>query len=280
MTYEASTTPTLRLQLRGVDYAYRRFGRPGAKPLIFLQRFRATMDDWDPALLDHLARERTVVLFDPPGVGRSNGEPAATLQTMASLAAAFTEGLGLGNADVLGFSLGGMVAQQLALDRPDLVDRIVIAGSGPGYLPDAPVVAEKVKEVRDRKVYADEDLLYLFFHDSQASQSAGTDHLQRLRLRPDGEQNDVLAAAAAAQAAAIAAAGQPDGSLIPRLPQLSRPTLIANGFHDRLQPVYRSFAMASAIPDAKLVLYPDAGHAFLFQYHEEFAREVLAFLMR
>jgi pimeloyl-ACP methyl ester carboxylesterase len=173
-----------------------------------------------------------------------------------------------------------MVAQQLALDRPDLVDRIVIAGSGSGHLPGAPPVTEKVKAVRDRKVYADEDLLYLFFHDSQASQAAGTDHLERLRLRRDAAQNDVLPAAVAAQAAAIAAAGQPEGSLIPRLPLLLRPTLIANGFHDRLQPVYRSFAMASAIPDAKLVLYPDAGHAFLFQYHEEFAREVLAFLRR
>ncbi len=280
VTYEASSTPTLQLESKGARYAYRRFGKQRGRPLVFLQRFRGTMDDWDPALLEPISKHRPIILFDAPGIGRSDGKTASTVAGMASQAAGFIKALDAGRVDVLGFSLGGIVTQQLALDHPDLIDSIIVAGAGSGYLADAPPVDEKVKQVRDRPVYADEDLLYLFFHDSPSSQAAGVAHLARLRQRADAFAKLVVPESIAAQTSAIMAVGQPEGSLVPLLSRVSKRALIANGFHDRMQPAYRSYVAATRIPDAKLVLYPDAGHGFLFQYHEEFSREVLTFLAK
>ncbi|WP_035053599.1 alpha/beta fold hydrolase [Andreprevotia chitinilytica] len=274
----ASIAPNRYVDSPVARFAYRKFGRPGTKPLVFLQRFRGTMDDWDPDLLDALAAERTILLFDSAGIGRSTGQTPPTIQGIAEAAASFIEALGLGSVDILGWSLGGTVAQQLALDRPDLVDKLVIAGSGPGYVADAPAVPDKVWQVAGKAVNDDEDFLYLFFNETPASRAAGVAHLARLKHRTDAFEAPVKPASIGAQVAAIQASGHPAGSLLPRLGQLKLPVLVANGINDVMIPAFKSYVMAQALPQAKLVLYPDAGHGFLFQYGQAFAREVLVFL--
>lgn len=281
ISYQATIAPTRFVETADTRYAYRRFGKAGGKPLIFLQRFRGTMDDWDPAFLEPLAADRELILFDNAGIGRSDGEAAHSLQAFAANAATFIEALELqrrGKIDVLGFSFGGYVAQQLALDRPDLVASLVIAGSGPGYVENSPATPDKVWQVAAKPVNDDEDFLYLFFQDSPASRAAGLAHLARLKLRADAFQAPVSAKGIGAQLASAKSVGTPETSLMRRLKELRIPVLVANGMDDIMIPTYKSYVMARELPNARLVLYPDAGHGFLFQYAKEFAQEVLRFL--
>ncbi len=154
-------------------YAYRRFGPAGGAPLILHHRFRATIDHWDPAFLAVLARERQVIIFDNAGVGFSTGEAPPAVAGMAGGSLGFIAALGLQRVDVLGWSMGGFVAQIVALDRPDLVRRVVVAASGPGAVPDAPGPAARASAVAAKAINDDEDLLYLFFPETQAAREAG-----------------------------------------------------------------------------------------------------------
>lgn len=277
-TIDYQTVATRFVDAAGVRIAYRRFGATGDVPLVFLNRFRGTMDHWDPALLEVIAAERPIIVFDSAGVGSSGGEVAPDIAGAARVAAAFIDALGLARIDVLGWSMGGAVAQALALDRPDLVRRLVLAGTGPGGVAEAPRAPEKVWQVASKPENDDEDFLYLFFDETPTSRAAGRASLARIARRLATSNAAVRPASWKAQAGAIAAWGMGKGSSHARLSEIRAPTLVANGVRDVMVHAYNSYVMSQRMPDARLVLYPDAGHGFLFQYPAEFGRQVNDFL--
>lgn len=275
------TAATQSIDVDGARIAYRVIGPRSGAPLLLLNRFRGTMDDWDPALIDRIAAERQVLMFDQPGFARSAGTPRDSLPAFAASAAHFVRALGFREVDVLGFSMGGTVALQFALDHPGLLRRLVVAGSGPGHVPDippGPPTSDKVWPVATKAVNDDADFLFLFFEETVSSQAAGRAYRERLRQREDAFAKMVEPPAWQAQLRSALAVGQAPTSLLPKLGHITQPTLVANGRHDIMVPTYASYAMAQAMPAARLVIYPDSGHGFLFQYPELFAAEVLSFL--
>jgi pimeloyl-ACP methyl ester carboxylesterase len=243
-------------------------------PLLLCQRFRGTMEDWDPEFIARLAVGRQVIRFDSAGVGESEGETPNTVVAMAQIVPALLDALKLDRTDLLGWSLGGYVAQTVALNWPQRVHRLVIAGSGPGG-PDGPPPHPRVSDIAAKEVITREDLSFLFFTESEAGVAAAERHLAHIRI---GEHAPVSAESGRRQREAVVAWWKGEGAARSRLTELSLPVLVANGVKDVMIPPEHSFAVARTAPNAKLVLYPDAGHAFLFQYAEEFSREVLAFL--
>jgi pimeloyl-ACP methyl ester carboxylesterase len=264
----------------GVTYAYRRLGRAetGTPPLVLLQHYRGNLDNWDPALVDVLARSREVILFDNAGVGGSTGTTPRTVTAMAHDALRFLEALELHEIDVLGFSLGGFVAQELVLIRPRLVRRLVLAGTGPQGGEDMHGFADDVYASATRDEPGAEDLLALFFERSETSVAAGREFVQRIFTRTEDRDADTTLAARDAQLDAIHTWGIPDPSKLGRLAGITQPVLVANGDNDRMVPTRNSHLLADRLPDARLQIYPDAGHGFLFQYPAEFSAEVEAFL--
>jgi len=272
-----SCVDTRFVETGGVRYAYRIVGSGEGPPLVMLNRFRGTMDEWDPAFIDALAADRTVILFDNAGVARSSGEASPRLTGWAENAAAFIGALGHEQVDVFGFSFGGLVAQELAHRRPELVRRLIIAGSGAGYVEGHNVRPEAIA-VATKPANVDEDFLYLFFRNTPTSQAAGRAHLARLRQRQDAFAERASADAWRAMLSAGSDVGSAETSLLNRAPQLHHPVLVANGVEDVMIPTYQSFALVQALPNATLVIYPDSGHAFMFQFPEAFAGEVNRFL--
>ncbi|WP_207926755.1 alpha/beta fold hydrolase [Actinocrispum wychmicini] len=271
------TTPQFLSETMFVDgpsarYAYRRFGVRGGVPLVMALRYRGTMDHWDPAFLQVLAEKRDVIVFDNAGVGRSSGTVPDTVEGMAHGVIEFVEALGLPQVDLLGWSMGGAVTQTVALLRPQLVRRLVVAGSGPGPVPGTPPTPDRVWQVAGKPSNDDEDFLYLFF--PETARQAGLESLRRLAE----SRAEVLPEGVAAQTAAIRAWGKGEGASWERLAELTLPVLVANGAHDVMVHAYATYAMSQRLPDAKIVLYSDAGHGFLFQHPEKFGAEVVAFL--
>ena len=253
--------------------AYRDEGSGPGLPLVLCQRFRGTLDDWDPAFLGPLTANRRVIRFDNAGIGGSEGSVPDTLDGFAQVAIAFLDAMKLEKIDLLGWSLGGFVAQHIALAIPDRIRRLIIAGSGPGGQSEGPAPHPRVREVMAHPQNGEDDFLFLFYAGSDTSRAAGRANLARLAAVPD-RVPDVTAAGFMGQLKAIGTAkGVRD-----RLGELSMPVLVANGAHDVMIPAYRSYIIAHEAPDAKLIVYPDSGHAFLFQYPYEFAAEVSRFL--
>lgn len=273
----ADHAETRTLAVDGVDVAWRRLGTAHGTPLLLLQRFRGTMDHWDPAFLDGLA-DRPVILFDSVGVGRTSGVAPPDIGAMADFAAAFARALALGPVDVLGWSMGGAVAQSLALRHPLLVRRLVVAGSGPGGVPDAPRPPDKVWEVAGKPINDDEDFLYLFFPETAAGRAAGLRHLARLGRRREPFGPQVKRESVMAQMQALAQWTRGVDSAFARLPELGQPALVANGIHDIMVDAFQSYVMSRRMPNAELALYPVAGHGFLFQHAAAFSQRVRTFL--
>ncbi|WP_280191270.1 alpha/beta fold hydrolase [Delftia sp. PS-11] len=261
------------LDTRHGRLAVRQDGPDGGIPLLLLQRFRGTLDDWDPAFIAALSADRRVIRFDSAGIGRSGGRVPDTITGMASVAADVIQALGLPQADVLGWSLGGVVAQQLALDSPHLVRRLIVAGSSPGGITDGPQPHPRVPQVMTRQANDAADFLFLFYPETSTAIAAGQASLARIAAQP-GMGPQVTAEAFMAQVRAIS--GWP--GVLHRAKELRMPILVANGAHDVMLPAYRSFVLSQQAPDARLILYPDAGHAFLFQEIEDFAAQVERFL--
>jgi pimeloyl-ACP methyl ester carboxylesterase len=264
----------------GVNYAYRRLGRVGqGVPLVFLQHFRGDIDNWDPALIEPIAAERDVILFDNVGIGATSGTVPATVQDMARDAIVFIDALGLTEVDLFGFSLGGFVAQAIALSRPALARRLILAGTGaqgsPGMGVWAPDVADRLVQ---REQPGGEELLYVFYSHTASSQGAGQASLGRIFRRQEGRDLGVTLEAKDAQYRAIVAWGEPDGRVAQRLAGIAQPTLILQGENDIMIPTKASYALAGLIPDARITVFPDASHGSIFQYPTEAAAETVAFL--
>ena len=264
----------------GVSYAYRRFGNPAGDvlPLLFLQHFRGNLDNWDPALVDALASTREVILFDNAGVGGSTGTVPRTVTAMAHDALSFIDALGLREIDVLGSSLGGYVAQELVLIRPRLVRRLVLAGTGPQGGEDMHGFTDEIFVHANRDQPGAEDILALFFERSETSVAKGREFLLRIFTRMEDRDTRATLEVRDAQLDAITTWGIPDTSRLDRLAGITQPVLVANGDNDRVVPTKNSHLLAERLPNARLKIYPDAGHGFLFQYPAEFAGEVERFL--
>lgn len=275
-TYE--TTPTRFVEANGIRYAYRSMGKESGTPLVFLIHFRGTLDNWDPAVVNGLAKDRPVVLFDNAGVARSGGQTPDNVAQMARHALAFIQALGLREIDLLGLSVGGFVAQQVTLDRPELVRRVILAGTGPqggeGFSPFTP----EVEAVAEREKSTPENILFLFFAPTQTSQAAGRAFLGRLGERKEDRDPPSTIQVRDAQLAAIHAWGKPQGERYARLREIKQPVLVVNGNHDIMIPAINSYILAQHLPDAQLILYPDSGHGSLFQYPELFVEHASLFL--
>jgi len=282
MTKTASNTtaPTQFLRGRNETYAYRRFGSGPGRPLLFLQHFTGTLDNWDPAVTDPLAREREVILFDSAGVGRSSGKVPVTVGGMASHALNFLDGLELDSCDVLGFSLGGMVAQQMARDRPPMFRRMILVGTAPRGGEDIMHLEKPslARHLGDPTLKGYAVLQKIFFAPTSSSQTAGGAFIERLAQRTE----DLDAAAGpdvvAAQMAAFREWEQSTGIRFAELKGIHQPTLVVNGIHDEMIPVSNSYRLSENLPNAVLLAYPDSGHGSLFQFHESFTRQAAAFL--
>ena len=258
----------------GERFHYRRFGRPGGVPLVLCMRLRGTVDHWDPQLLDALGADREVIVFDNRGTSLSSGDAPATIDGLADGGIEFIRALGLTQVDLLGWSLGGIVAQGIALRAPELVRRLVVAGSTPAGVPDQPGPGPRVGEILGHAVNDDEDYLYLFFPETDQGRAAGLESLRRLDTRLAQSHAAVQADVYRAQLGAIAAFG----GYYSRLAELKLPVLVVNGAHDVMINSYATYAMSQRLPDAKVVLYSDAGHGFLFQHIADFAHDLKRFL--
>jgi pimeloyl-ACP methyl ester carboxylesterase len=265
----------------GVDYAYRDTGGgAGAVPLVLLQHFRGNLDNWDPALIDALAATRRVVTFDNAGVGGSSGSTPHTIERMARDAIAFLTAMGFSQADLLGFSIGSFVAQQIALARPGLVRRLVLASSAPQGAAGMHGWAEEVIGAVGTPHTSPEAYLGVFFTQSAGSRHAGQQALGRMSARTEDRDTATAWATREAQYDAVCAWGIPDHALLQRVSALGMPVFVANGDSDPMILPHYSYLLAGLIPHAQVKIYPDSAHGFLFQHHAEFAADVEAFLTR
>ena len=275
-----STAATRFIETKLETYAYRRFGAGAAPPLVFLQHFTGTLDNWDPAVTDAVAQGREVILFESAGVGRSTGEVPDTIQGMAAHLLAFADALGLTQVDLLGFSLGGMVAQQAALERPSLVRKMLLVGTAPEGGEDIMHLEkpELKRILEDPDLRGLQVLVKLFFATSESSQAAGQAFVARLAART-GEWEPISGPnVAQAQLAAFRAWERVDGERFGKLRRITQPCLVVNGVIDNMIPVRNSYVLGEHLPRAMLLTYPDAGHGSLFQYHESFVRLASLFL--
>ena len=266
------------VEAAGVEFAYRRFGNPAELPLVMLQHFRGNLDNWDPALTDALASEREVILVDYPGVGSSRGEFGPTIAHAARHMIAFITALGLDEIDLLGFSIGGFIAQEIALVRPTLLRRLILAGTGPKGAPGMHGWREDIATAA-RGESKPENLLYIMFAHTETSQAKGKEFLGRFMERQEERDAPTSDAARDAQYDAIVEWGIPDHAALQRLTGINNPTLIIQGDNDLMIPTKLSHLMTGLIPQAQIRIYPDAAHGFMFQYPTEVAAEVNTFLV-
>jgi pimeloyl-ACP methyl ester carboxylesterase len=262
----------------GVDYVYRETGDAAGVPLLMLQHFRGNLDNWDPALIDALACHRRVITFDNRGVGASTGSTPHTIKQMAIDALAFIDALDLQALDILGFSIGSFVAQEIALIRPASVRRIVLAASAPrggsgmhGWAPDVIGAVGKPET-------SGPDYVSVFFTGSEQSRAAGLEVVRRFGIRTADRDTPTTWETRQAQYDAVCTWGEPNHALLQRLSAIDKRVLVANGDSDPMILPHFSYLLAGLIPSASLKIYPDAAHGFLFQHHAEFAADVHAFL--
>lgn len=274
------SAPTQYLEVGDQRYAYRRFGGGPGHPLLCLQHFTGTLDNWDPAVADPLASGRDVLLFDNAGVGRSNGTVPCTVADMARHALAFLDGLQLNSCDVLGYSLGGMVAQAMALEQPSVFRRLILVGTAPRGGDDImhlekPILA---RYLQDPTLHGYSVLQNMFFAPTPSSQAAGEAYVARLAQRTDDLDTRSGPVVAAGQIAAFREWEHFAGERFADLRRITHPTLVVNGVFDEMIPVRNSYWLSENLPDAVLLTYPDSGHGALFQFHESFTRQAAAFL--
>lgn len=270
------TAPIRTIDVNGVPFAYRELGPESGVPVVFLHHLTAVLDDWDPRIIDGIAAQHRVIAFDNRGVGASGSSVPHTIDEMGSDTIAFIRALGLHKVDLFGFSLGGGVAQMVALQTPDLVRRMVLAGTGPkGGGGISEITKVTVIAYIKAALTLKDPRHFLFFPRNAEGKRAAADYFTRLKERTDGRDKRISLQAMRAQLKAIRAAGTstPDD-----LSKITHPVFVANGDNDLMVASSNSADMARRMPNARLIIYPNSGHGGVFQHHQTFVPEVLDFL--
>ena len=276
VSYADATTQRVSAD-SGIEYAYRDLGESEV-PLILLQHFRGNLDNWDPALVDALGAERRVVAFDNVGVAATSGRTPSTIEAMAHDAIAFVDALGLKRIDLLGFSIGSFVAQESGLIRPDLLRRLVLASAAPQGAPGMHGWAPEVIAAVGGREPNPQGYLDVFFAHTDTSRQAGQEAAGRIFGRTTNRDEPTSWQTRQAQYDAVCAWGIPDHSLLQRVAAIELPVLVANGDSDPMILPRYSHLLAGLLPNARVTIYPDSAHGFLFQHHSRFAADVHAFL--
>ena len=277
--YTHQTAPTQYIDAAGITFAYRRFGKKEGIPLLFNVHFLGNMDNWDPAITDGIAQTREVILFDNAGVGSTSGETPSSIYEMAHYAESFIDALGLKKIDVLGFSMGGVIAQQITVDRPELVRKLILVGTGPrsGEAMQGPT--PEGKAIFTAQYEKPEDVwLKVFFTDSEKSQTAGRKFLERYLRRKDDRSAALKPTVGPAQRTALASYSVITDDRYSDLKKIKQPVLVVNGNADVIIYTINSYILQQHLPDATLVLFPDSAHGSLYQYPELFINYVNQFL--
>ena len=268
--------PTHSMNAGGVQFAYRQLGPSSGVPVIFLTHLAAVLDNWDPRVVDGIAAERRVITFDNRGVGASSGSTPATIEEMATDAVTFIRGLGFDQVDLLGFSMGGMIAQVIAQQQPQLVRKLIIAGTGPaGGEGIDKVTRISYLDIARGLLTRQDPRQFLFFTRTANGRQAGKEFLARLEERTNDRDKAISVRSFRAQLKAIHRWGRQQPA---DLASIHQPVLVLNGESDRMVPSKNTVDLDRRLPNSRLVLYPDAGHGGVFQFHENFVERALEFL--
>lgn len=276
--YTTLTVPTQFIDVKGTKFAYRRFGKTGGLPLVFFNYFTGNLDNWDPSLLDPLAQTRELIIFDNKGVAGSEGVPPGTIAEIAKDAQDFIAALGFTRIDIFGFSMGSFVAQQVTIDQPELVNRVILVGSGPRGGEDLETFSPEVWALFEKPYHSpDELLLDTFFSPTKSSQKAGWAYLNRVRSRveKDAPHSDQVIPS---QIAAIGEWGNKREGSYDYLKDFKHPVLLLSGKNDVIFPAVNAFILQQHLPDAQLVMYPDSNHGSIYQYYTDAILQIETFL--
>ena len=270
------TAKTRFIEAGGTRYAYRILGNQTGVPLVLMHGSFFTMDNWDPTITNGLAKYYRVILFDNKGIGASGGKTPDNIADMAADAVSFIEALGYKKVNLMGFSMGGMITQQILLTKPQLVNKVILSSTGPKGSDGLSELPKRIAEVSS--LSPDDQTVHLFFSPSAYSQQAGKLWIERYSKRTINRDPDVKQESDGAQLTAVLGWAQPAPDALDQLKTITQPVLIVDGRYDRLVPVINSFNLFQSLPNARLYLYPDAGHGAIFQYPSDFVQKALEFL--
>lgn len=271
--------PTQFISADGINFAYREYGQQnGGTPVIFLNHLAAVLDNWDPRMIDGIAAKHHVVVFDNRGVGASTGEPAKSIEQMADDAITFIQAKGFKQVDLFGFSMGGMISQEIVLKQPKLIRKMILSGTGPAGGTGISTVGRVSNWDLVRGMATRQDpKVYLFFTRTENGKAAAKAFVQRINERTENRDKEITLSAYRAQLKAL----KKWGSKKPAdLSVIQQPVLVANGDHDRMVPTVNTYDLAKRLPNSSLIIYPDAGHGGIFQFHQDFVKQSLTFLAK
>ena len=271
--------PTQFINAGGINFAYREYGQQnGGTPVIFLNHLAAVLDNWDPRIIDGIAAKHHVVVFDNRGVGASTGEPAKSIEQMADDAITFIQAKGFKKVDLFGFSMGGMISQEIVLKQPQLIRKMILSGTGPAGGIGISTVGRVSNWDLVRGIATRQDpKVYLFFTRTDNGKAAAKQFVQRINERTEDRDKEITISAYRAQLKAL----KKWGSKKPAdLSVIQQPVLVANGDHDRMVPTVNTYDLAKRLPNSALIIYPDAGHGGIFQFNQDFVKQSLTFLAK
>jgi pimeloyl-ACP methyl ester carboxylesterase len=274
-----TNVPTQTIKADGVNFAYRELGKSnGGRPVVFLTHLAAVLDNWDPRIVDGIAAKHHVIAFDNRGIGASSGSPSNSIEQMGDDAISFIKAMGFKQVDLLGFSLGGMIAQEIVLKEPQLVGKMILAGTGPAGGKGISSVAGVTVYDMLRGVFTRQDAKqFLFFTRTPSGIEAGKAFLARLKERSENRDKEISVTAFMAQLTALRVWGSKKPA---DLSVVKHPVLVVNGDDDRMVPTTNTHDLARRLSNSELIIYPDAGHGAVFQFHDDFVMKALEFLAR
>lgn len=271
--------PTQFINAGGVSFAYREYGQQnGGTPVIFLNHLAAVLDNWDPRIIDGIAAKHHVVIFDNRGVGASTGEPSKSIEQMADDAITFIQAKGFKQVDLFGFSMGGMISQEIVLKQPQLIRKMILSGTGPAGGTGISTVGRVSNWDLVRGMATRQDpKVYLFFTRTGNGKAAAKEFVQRINERTENRDKEITLTAYRAQLKALKKWGNKKPA---DLSIIQQPVLVANGDHDRMVPTVNTYDLAKRLPNSSLIIYPDAGHGGIFQFNQDFVKQSLTFLAK
>ena len=274
-----TNVPTQFISADGINFAYREYGQDnGGTPVIFLNHLAAVLDNWDPRIIDGIAAKHHIVVFDNRGVGASTGKPAKSIEQMADDAITFIQAKGFKKVDLFGFSMGGMISQEIVLKQPNLIRKMILSGTGPAGGTGISTVGRVSNWDLVRGMATRQDpKVYLFFTRTDNGKAAAIAFVQRINERTENRDKEITISAYRAQLKALKKWGNKKPA---DLSIIQQPVLVANGDHDRMVPTVNTYDLAKRLPNSSLIIYPDAGHGGIFQFHQDFVKQSLTFLAK